>query len=165
MLKILKFVTPVLCLIPSAAKAVCPVCTAAVLVGLEGARRTGVDETIVGVWAGGLFLALVMLVWTIMRKNGVKNPLWYLLPPLGPISLLISMWMMDFGFGAGVKLGVDKFLLGVIAGAIAFFIAAKWHMNIKRKNSGKSWFPMQKVVWPVGALVIVSAIFAGIIYL
>jgi len=163
--KILKLAVPALTLIPYAAQAQCPVCTAAVLVGLEGARRMGVDEAIVGVWAGGLFLALIFMVWNIMRSKGVKNPLWYLLPVVGPVAVLVTMWMLKIGFGVGTLFGVDKFLLGILVGAVVFFIATRWYFRLKKKNGGKSWFPFQKVVWPVSALLIASAVFAAIIYL
>ena len=168
MKKILKFLAPAILLMPRAAYAVpCPICTATVLVGLEGARRMGVDYSIIGVWAGGLFLALILIAWSFMRKQGIANPLWYLLPPMGPISLLLTMWILPGGlqFGVHTLFGIDKFLLGVLVGIPAFYAAIKWHMNIKKKNGGKSWFPLQKVVWPVGALIIMSTIFAGIVYL
>jgi hypothetical protein len=165
MKKIFGLAASVLTLAPRAVMAACPVCTAAILVGLEGARRAGLDYSIVGVWAGGAFTAVVFWIWTMMKKHGVKNPFWYLLPPIGPLSLAVTMWMSRFVFGSSTLFGIDSFLLGIVSGVTVFVAAIKWHLLIKRRNGGKSWFPMQKVVWPVSALAIVSLVLAAIVYL
>ncbi|MCL2439962.1 MAG: hypothetical protein FWD15_05655 [Alphaproteobacteria bacterium] len=165
---ILKFAAPAAFFAPTAANATCPICTAVVLVGLEGARRAGVDNSIIGVWTAGFFMAVIFWVWSAMRNKGVKNPLWYLVPPAGPIGLLMLLWFVPgspLEFGTQTLAGIDKFLVGLIAGGSAFFFAVKWHRRIKRENGGKSWFPLQKVVWPLSALSIVSLVFAAIVYL
>jgi hypothetical protein len=154
---------PALCIVPFALHAVCPICTGAMAIGLEGMRFLGVDDLITGVWAGGLVLSLTFWTTSKMHKKGVKNPLWYLLVTAAWLSLLPMMWLLPNAnpFGVYTFLGVDKFLFGIISGMIAFYIAAKWHHNIKKRNGGQSWFPLQKVVWPVGAMLIVSGIFYG----
>jgi hypothetical protein len=146
------------------AAAVCPVCTIAVGAGLEGARWLGVDDVITGIWAGALMLSMIFWTANYMNKKGVQNGYWYLLMIVVYYALLASVWLLpSVQFGAETLWGIDKFLLGIIFGTIAFYIGANWHNNIKRKNGGKSWFPMQKVVWPLGATMIMTLIFVGIL--
>jgi len=45
------------------AKAVCPVCTVAVGAGLGFSRYLGIDDTISGIWIGGLMVSISF--WTI----------------------------------------------------------------------------------------------------
>ena len=56
----------------------------------------------------------------------------------------------------GVLIGI---VLGIVIGSLVFIGATLWYDNIKKKNNGHAWFPFQKVVWPVGALLIFSFIF------
>ena len=156
-----------LCLVPFALHAVCPVCTAAIGIGLEGMRFLGVDDIITGVWAGGLVLSLIFWTTSKMHKKGVQNPLWYLLVAAAWLSLLPMTWLLPNAnpFGMYTFLGIDKFLFGIIVGMVTFYTAASWHNRIKKRNGGKSWFPMQKVVWPVGALLIASGILAGVLHI
>jgi len=148
---------------PVAALAVCPVCTAGIAIGLEGMRFLGVDDMITGVWAGGLVLSLIFWTTSKMHKKGVKNALWYLLAAALWLSLLPMTWLLPNAnpFGEYTFLGIDKFLFGIIVGMVTFYAAASWHNRIKKRNGGVSWFPMQKVVWPIGALLIASAVLAG----
>ncbi|MCL2017488.1 MAG: hypothetical protein FWG80_01780 [Alphaproteobacteria bacterium] len=152
--------------VPVAAHAVCPVCTIAVGAGLEGMRLLGVDDVLTGIWAGGLTLSLVFWTANWMHRKGIQNAIWYLLDFIVYYGLLASVYLLpSITFGSETMWGMDKLLLGIIVGTIGFWIGAKWHANIKKKNGGKSWFKLQKVVWPFGALVILTALFTAIIYL
>jgi len=55
--------------------------------------------------------------------------------------------------------GIDKLLLGIITGSIAFYFGAVWYYYLKQKNNGHAYFPFQKVVVPVSPLIILSIIF------
>ncbi len=144
-----------------AADAVCPVCTIAVGAGLEGARLIGVDDVITGIWAGGLTLSLYF--WTVgwLKKHGVTNFWWQIVVPfVGYYALLGMVYMMPgVDFGAITLWGIDKFLLGVIVGTVAFYFGARWYVKIKRKNGGHAKFPFQKVVVPLSFLAIMTVIF------
>ncbi|MBR2285950.1 MAG: hypothetical protein IJ866_00600 [Alphaproteobacteria bacterium] len=151
-----------------AAHAFCPVCTVAVGAGLEGARVLGVDDVITGLWAGGLMLSLSAWTANYMATHGIKNRFLYLLNYVVYYGLLALIYVLPVGnptlrFNATTLWGVDSFLLGVIVGSIVFWLAGKWYQNIKAKNGGHAWFPFQKVVWPLGALLIVTLIFWFII--
>ena len=154
--------------VAGAAHAFCPVCTVAVGAGLEGARVLGVDDVITGLWAGGLMLSLSAWTANYMATHGIKNRFLYLLNYVVYYGLLALIYVLPVGnptlrFNATTLWGVDSFLLGVIVGSIVFWLAGKWYQNIKAKNGGHAWFPFQKVVWPLGALLIATLIFWFII--
>ena len=144
-----------------AAWAVCPVCTVAVGAGLEGARLLGVDDVITGIWAGGLTLSLFF--WTVgwLKKRGVTN-VWLLivLPLVVYCGLLGAVYLMPgVTFGAQTLWGIDKFMLGVIVGTLAFYLGARWYVKIKRDNGGHAKFAFQKVVVPLSFLLVATAVF------
>ena len=151
----------------SAAHAVCPLCMATVAVGLESARRMGVDYPILGIWAGAFLLLAFFLAMKIMKKMKVKNMAWYIAPVFLPISLVFIAYWIPGGvdFGAYTWFGVDTFLFGIITGAITMYFVQKWNYKKIRGNGGKSLFKFQKVIIPVGSLLLLSLIYAGIIYL
>jgi len=147
--------------IMSGAMAVCPVCTVAVGAGLEGARLLGVDDVITGIWAGGLTLSLFFWTAGWLKKRGVTN-FWLqiVLPFFLYYGLLACVYLMpDVTFGANTLWGIDKFMLGVIVGTIAFYMGARWYIKIKRANGGHARFAFQKVVVPLTFLLIATLIF------
>jgi len=50
-----------------------------------------------------------------------------------------------------------------IIGSVAFWFGVEFHNYLKEKNNGKVYFPFQKVVVPVGVILILSLIFYFII--
>ena len=144
-----------------AADAVCPVCTIAVGAGLEGARLLGVDDVITGIWAGGLTLSLYF--WTVgwLKKHGVNSFWWQIVVPFVAYYALLGMvyLMPGVDFGAVTMWGIDKFLLGVIVGTVAFYFGARWYVKIKRNNGGRAMFPFQKVVVPLSLLAVMTVVF------
>ena len=56
-------------------------------------------------------------------------------------------------------MGVDKLLFGMVVGTIAISIGYFLHVFLKKRNKNKSYFPFQKVVFPLAPLVILSVIF------
>lgn len=146
------------------AHAFCPVCTVAVGAGLEGARILGVNDVITGLWAGGLTLSLAAWTANYMSTRGIRNRFLYLLNYVVYYGLLALIYVLPVGnptlrFNATTLWGVDSFLLGVVTGSIVFWLAGAWYQKIKARNGGHAWFPFQKVVWPLGALLIVTLIF------
>lgn len=143
------------------AMAVCPVCTVAVGAGLEGMRLLGVDDVITGIWAGALTLSIFL--WTVgwLKKRGVKNAFLQIgLPFIIYYGLLAAVYALPgVEFGATTLWGIDKFLLGIIVGTIAFYLGARWYVRIKRKNGGHAQFAFQKIVVPLSFLVVVTIVF------
>ncbi|MBN1324711.1 MAG: hypothetical protein JW974_00615 [Alphaproteobacteria bacterium] len=165
--KILLASLGILIVLNPVAQAVCPVCTVAVGAGLEGARLLGVDDVITGIWAGGLTLS--MFFWTAgwLKKRGVNTAFWQIVVPfISYYALLGCVYLMPgIDFGALTLWGIDKFLIGIIVGTIAFYFGARWYVRIKRDNNGHAKFAFQKVVVPTLFLMIATAIFAAIVYI
>lgn len=148
-------------MIISAAQAVCPVCTVAVGAGLEGMRLLGVDDVITGIWAGGLSLSLFFWTAGWLKKRGVKSAFWQIVVPFVFYYGLLAMVYLMPGvqFGSVTLWGIDKFLLGIIVGTIAFYLGARWYIKIKRENGGRAKFAFQKVVVPLSFLIVATVIF------
>ncbi len=145
----------------SIASAVCPVCTIAVGAGLEGARLLGVDDVITGIWAGGLTLSLFFWTAGWLKKHGVKSFLWQIFVPFVVYYGLLAMVYLLPGvtFGANTLWGIDKFMLGIIVGTLAFYFGARWYTKIKRENGGHAKFAFQKVVVPLSFLAVATLVF------
>src|SRR3972149_8560098 len=75
--------------LPSAAYAMCPVCTVAVAAGIGLSRWLGVDDTITGLWIGGLIVALIW--WTInwLNKKNIRFKGRKILVVIGYLVLII----------------------------------------------------------------------------
>lgn len=148
-------------LILPVAQAVCPVCTVAVGAGLEGMRLLGVDDVITGIWAGGLSLSLFFWTAGWLKKHNVKSAFWQIVVPFvfyyGLLALVYALPSVQFG--VNTLWGIDKFLLGIIVGTIAFYLGARWYVKIKRENGGHAKFAFQKVVVPLSFLIIATVVF------
>ncbi len=142
------------------AKAVCPVCTIAVGAGVGFAQWLGIDDTITGLWVGGLTVSLIL--WTInwlkkknvnFRWRGITTALFYYILIVVPLH-----YTGIVGHPFNKLWGIDRLLLGIAIGSIFFFVGAVWYNYLKQKN-GKALFPFQKVAMPLAPLVILSGIF------
>lgn len=151
----------------STTNAVCPVCTVAVAGGLGLSRYFGVDDTISGIWIGGLILSssLWLIDWLGKRNylKYIKNPKVLLLTKyliiifmyllvLGPLA-----WKDIIGHPFNTVWGIDKLIVGTAAGTLAFWVSI-WADNKIRKIKDKQLFNYQKIVFPVFFLVIFSFI-------
>lgn len=157
----LGFAALVMLMIMPAAMAVCPVCTVAVGAGLEGMRLLGVDDVITGIWAGGLTLSLFFWTAGWLKKHNVKSAFWQIVVPFvfyyGLLGLVYALPSVEFG--VATLWGIDKFLLGIIIGTIAFYLGARWYIKIKRENGGHAKFAFQKVVVPLSFLIVATIVF------
>lgn len=163
-----KIITPLLALsgalLALPAKAVCPVCIVAVGAGLGLSRYLGIDDTITGLWIGGLTVA--MIVWTInWAKPKIKKvkfrPLWNVLIIIAYYAMIA--WPLATQNFIGHPLnkiwGIDKIILGITIGSLSFWGISELYLYLKKENNGHAYFPFQKVVMPFGGLAILSLIF------
>ena len=148
-------------LLGTSVKAVCPVCAVAVGVGVGFSRYLGIDDTITGVWVGGLVLA--MSLWTIdwldRKKIQFNGRAFITTLAFYALSVLPPYWMGIMGHPENVLFGVDKILLGVLVGSAVFLASVSWYEDLKKKNGGHAYFPFQKVAMPIGALLAASLLF------
>ena len=166
MKKILIFVLSIFglnLLMAKQALAVCPICTIAVGAGVGLSRWLGIDDSITGLWIGGLTVS--MITWTISwfdKKNiqfkgriFVTILSYYLLI----VIPLYFMGIMGNPLNTICSCGLDKLIIGIIVGSFGFWFGAEWYFHLKEKNGGHAYFPFQKVVMPVSPLIIMSLIF------
>lgn len=140
----------------------CAVCTIAVGASLEIARRLGVDDSVVGVWAGA-FLVLLGY-WTIKWFDKKNWHFWH----RDAIIIILSVAMIGFMYlgkldyhseVVGFIFYLDPFLYSVIIGAVVFILSSNFYQWMKKKNGGHAHFPFEKVFVPVVALALTSAYF------
>jgi len=156
--------------------AVCPVCTVAVVAGLGLSRYLGVDDTISGVWIGGLILSSSFWFADWIGKQSkfkiqitkfVGKIKFLTVNQFIALSVILIMylfvllplyWTHIIGHPLNRFWEIDKLVLGTAVGSLAFLIAI-WKDKKVRKIYGKQLFNYQKVVFPVGSLIIASTIF------
>ncbi len=152
-------------LFPTTALAVCPICTVAVAGGLGLSRYFGIDDSVIGVWSGGLMVSLTLWTvdwlskreWGLLKRINEKTRIitafafWVLLtyPPL--------FWAGIIGHPFNTILGMDKLIFGSILGFFAFLLGV-WGDKKVREVKGKQLFNFQKVVFPVLSLTILSLV-------
>lgn len=145
-----------------AVQAVCPVCTVAIVAGLGLSRWLGVDDTISGVWIGGVLLSSSLWLASWLKKRFLKTPtVKYLNISVSSVVYLLVFvplaWANIIGHPFNKLWGVDKLVLGTIFGSAAFW-AGTWLDKKIRKIRGKQLFKYQKVVFPVVLLLLLSVI-------
>lgn len=148
-------------LIPKISYAICPVCTIAVGAGLGLSRWLGIDDTVSSLWIGGLLVSLIM--WTnswlekkqihFKYRNIVIVTAYYL------ITILPLYFTNIVGHALNQLWGLDKIILGITLGSLAFYFGAKFHFHTKKKNGDRVHFPFQKVAFSILPLIILSVIF------
>jgi len=142
------------------AKAICPICVVAVGAGLGFSRWIGVDDVISSIWIGALLLAIIMWTLTWFKKKGwVFSYDWAVVALAYYLLTYVPLYYAGIlGHPLNTIFGLDKIIFGTLAGTAVFLLAHRLHLYLKQKNSGKSFFPYQKVVLPVASLLLVSLI-------
>ncbi len=149
-------------LIPTAkAQAFCPVCTVAAVGGLGLTRWIGIDDTVSGIWLGGITVAVSIWTFEWLEKKKWIFPYHRAIVTLGYYALLVApLYFYDIiGHPLNKFIGVDKILLGVIFGSAFFYGAGYLYQWMKKNNNNKPHFPYEKVVLPIFTLIILSVIF------
>lgn len=141
-------------------KAVCPVCTVATGIGIGFSRKLGIDDVVTGIWIGGLIISCIVWTTTFLTKHNIR---FFGRKPLIVFGYLAAfIWPLKhfhyIGIHGNTIWGYDKLIVGMIIGSIAFSIGTIWYAILKRRNNGHAWFPFQKIIMPVGLLIIASVI-------
>ena len=146
---------------PALANPACAVCTVAVGASLELARHYGVNDSIVGVWAGAL-LALLgywLILW--FEKKHWNFPGRDLILMAVSVGSIGFMYISEIPYQPRI-IGIfylDPLLFSTILGALTFIYVSKFYQWMKARNGGHAHFPFEKVVLPVGALLLLSVYF------
>jgi hypothetical protein len=143
------------------AHAFCPICTIAVGAGIGLSRYFGVDDTITGVWVGGLIVSMAFWTdnWLISHKRQIKHQNILLLAAYYLIVLVPLYWEGVIGHPLNTLFGIDKLIVGVIFGSLGFWFGHELHPHLKKTNNDKVYFPFQKVAASILPLIILSVVF------
>jgi hypothetical protein len=146
----------------------CPVCTVTVVAGLGISRLLGIDDLISAIWIGGLILSLSFITIDWIRKKWPQLKIdskagyfnWKLIIVASVYLFVLIPFKLNHTIGIyrNTIWGIDKIVFGITAGSLAL-LAGAWLDKYQRKKFKKIFFPFQKVVFPVLALVILSVIF------
>lgn len=141
--------------------AVCPVCTVGVVAGLGLSRWLGVDDTISGIWIGGLLISLTgwTINWLKARKISFKGMAIITALVYYAFVVIPLYWKEVIGHPFNELWGIDKLILGIAFGTVIFVIAVLVYEIMKKKNNGHAHFPFEKIVIPISSLIILSSAF------
>ncbi len=145
------------------ALAVCPICTIAVTAGVGLSRWLGIDDSITGLWIGGLTVSMITWTMSWYEKKNIKFKGKGILTIFGYYLLIVVPLFFIGMIGNPLNMicacGADKLLIGIVIGSLGFWAGVEWYFHLKTKNNGHAYFPFQKVVMPVSPLIILSIIF------
>ncbi|MBU0534791.1 hypothetical protein KKC62_01250 [Patescibacteria group bacterium] len=143
------------------ALAVCPVCIVAVGIGLGVSRWLGIDDTVTGVWIGGLIVASALWLAGWIEKRGWKIPYTKILSIVLLYALtIIPLWLgKTIGHPQNTLWGIDKILLGIITGSIAFSLSVWLDKILGKLNNGQVYIYYQKMILPMLLLTLASFTF------
>jgi len=141
-------------------EAVCPVCTVAVGAGVGISRLIGIDDSITGVWIGGLIISSGLWMADFIRKKQWKIPIPDILSILLMLLFVIPplYWSNMIGVTNNTLLGIDKIIFGSVIGSLIFFLGVGIDKLLRLINNDKVYIYYQKVILPVLLLSIVSLI-------
>jgi hypothetical protein len=155
---------------PTSVMAVCPICTVAVAGGLGLSRYFGIDDTITGLWVGGLIISssFWLVDWFSKKFNKPQSTIYYLLSTIlfSFLTFPPLFWTNVIGHPFNTILGIDKLVFGSIIGAFMFLFGVFTDKKV-RQIKGHQLFIYQKVVFPVFLLTITSVLlyfFGGYLY-
>lgn len=133
----------------------CAVCTVAIGATLSLSRQLGVCDNAVAIWLGA-FLVLLGY-WAIKWFNKKHWNFW------GRNVILI---LLSFSMIGGLYINqlvytpcfwiIDAFLFWAFVGGAIYILSQKLYEWMKNKNGGHAHFPFEKVVLPIGLLLITS---------
>lgn len=122
-------------------------------------RWLGIDDTISGVWIGGIIISssLWFINWLSAKKPKWKVDDYQLAIVLAFYILVLGpLYYYDIiGHPFNTIFGVDKLIFGTALGSLGF-LGGGWIDKQVRKAKGKQLFNYQKVVFPVGTLTLLS---------
>ncbi len=136
----------------------CPICTVAVGASLEIARRMGVDDAVVGVWAGAFLLILGYWANRWFDKKGWNFKGRDFIVLALSVLMILAMYVsqLEYTPKAILIFWLDPFLFATLCGALTFHFAMRFYQWMKEKNGGHAHFPFEKVVLPFGAVALVA---------
>src|SRR3989338_1786548 len=127
-------------IIPKAA-AHCPLCTAATIVGVGVTRSFGLDDSIVGIFVGGMIISTALWFNNVLKKRNIgtkgneKLRLLSLIILTSILTLVTFYYAGLFGRGNEFRIfGIESILVGSFSGGILSLGAFYYSNYLKNKN-------------------------------
>ena len=136
----------------------CPVCIVTVGGGMLIAQKLGVDDFLVALWISGLNTAISFWLATKFKNRFLKNPLILSVIMLG-LTLFYFISSNQTGIITNKIFGFDKIIFGQILGLFIWLLGIFIDRRSRKLNGDKILFPYQKVVFPIGLLIIFTLLF------
>lgn len=141
-----------------AAYAQCPVCIVTVGGGMFLAQKLGVDDFLVSLWISALNTAISFWLAPKIKNRILGSPIIFSLLMFG-LTLFYFISTDQTGSPTNQIFGLDKIIFGQILGLFIMFLGIFIDRRSRKLNGGKILFPYQKVVFPVGTLIIFTLLF------
>lgn len=141
-----------------AAYAQCPVCIVTVGGGMILAKKLGIDDFLVSLWISGLNTAISFWLASKIKNRLLGNPIIFSLLMFG-LTLFYFIFTNQTGSYTNQILGIDKIIFGQSLGLLIWLLGIFVDRKSRVLNGGKILFPYQKVVFPIGILIILTITF------
>ncbi|TAL47002.1 hypothetical protein EPN87_03905 [archaeon] len=136
----------------------CPLCTAATAAAIAFTRWYGLDDSIMGVFVGGMIIATGLWANNMLKRfNKGKEYL-----PLQSVILVIlsAIFTIIPFYYAGLVgplnpfriFGIDRILFGAIIGIAVYFLSFRLHGIIRTSNKNRNYFPYQSIALLISLL-------------
>lgn len=145
-------------LLATPAIAQCPVCIVTVGGGMFLADRLGIDDFLVSLWISGLNVAISFWLAPKIKNRFFGSPIIFSFLMYG-LTLSYFIFTNQTGSASNQILGLDKIIFGQTLGLFIWFLGIFIDRYTRKLNSGKILFPYQKVIFPVGILIILTVLF------
>jgi hypothetical protein len=133
----------------------CPVCTVTVIAGLGLSRLLGIDDLVTSIWIGGFVLSFSFITINWINKKWPKWKfgfnIWW------KVTIIANMYLLAL-LPLAKTPTILRILYGTAVGSVAFLLGA-YADKFQRKKYKKIFFPFQKVIFPILALLIASLVF------
>ena len=146
----------------------CPLCTGATIVGVSITRALGFDDSIVGVFVGGMIISTALWTNKILKNKGAKGNnalrLGSLIALTAVLTLITFYYAGLFGRGNSFRIfGVESILVGSVSGGLISLVAFYYSNYLKNKNGGRVLFKYQTMIISLATLVANAAVFAFVL--
>jgi len=138
-----------------------PLCAIGIAGGLWLSKLLGIDDITLGLWIGALILSVSVQLNKFLIKKGKNFRFSFGI-------ILVASWLLSFlpiwtklnWEPASLFCWLPRVISGSLIGMIILFVS-DWLDNIilKKFHQDKVYFPYQRVIIPLIALIIISAIF------
>ena len=145
----------------------CPLCTGATIIGVSVTRSLGFDDSIVGVFVGGMIISTALWADKLLKKRGARGNNALRLASLIALTTVLTLVTFYYAglFGRGNSfriLGVESILVGSLSGGILSLGAFYYSNYLKNKNGGRTLFSYQTMAISLTALIANATLFAFI---